>query len=219
MTLNIVLDCLLFVLLGIAIFYAMRLQAALKDVSKNRHDMEKFVAEFSGSINRAQKAISDLQSTARDVGLDVDQQLGKAQGLRDELTFLVDAADKIATRLTNQTSEAQLGARLREQNRATTDAAPISPAPVDKQKTTPPLSPEKTPPLPMNKMVESVQTKTAVQINEHATEEEASSLPSWAKRLENDRNVINKLPNPIAPPVSGLVFGKDKTSPDAQQKK
>jgi hypothetical protein len=102
----IALDCTVIVLLGAGIYYAWRLERMLRGLDKNRKDMETFLGVFSSTITRAEKGIRDLQDTAKDSGVEVDRSMARATALRDELNFLIDAADKVANRITNVSTEA-----------------------------------------------------------------------------------------------------------------
>jgi hypothetical protein len=103
---TIALDIFVILLMGAGIFYAWRLERMLRGLDANRRDMQKFVAEFSSSISRAERGIRELQDTAQDTGMDVDRQMARAAALKEELSYLVDAADKIANRLTENSSTA-----------------------------------------------------------------------------------------------------------------
>jgi hypothetical protein len=127
------------VLAGLA--YAWRLDRKLRDLDKARGETEKFLSDFTSAIARAERAIRQLQDTAMQTGSEIDQQFSKAIGLRDELTFLVDAADKIATRLTDKTSLAQSDAQARR-------AAAPPPEPKAWVETVAPAKMEAPPPLP-----------------------------------------------------------------------
>ncbi len=200
MILSIALNVVFIVVMAVGIVFVWRLQRTLNGLYKNRSEMEKFVADFSGSIARAQKAIRDLQDTARDVGQDVEGQLVRAQGLRDELSFLVEAADKIASRLSDNASAAQQDAKLARAQR------PEKPA--DAKSTEKPLSTiqdvqkQKTEPVavPAAKKVEPMLVQEPVQ---------AKTVPTWIKRAEQNAPIINAPVEEVGP-VSGLQFGARK---------
>ena len=93
------------------IYYAWRLQRTLKNLSQDRVGVEKAVGDFSAAIARAERAITELHSTSRDLSQEVDRQVVRAQSLRDELSFLTDTADKIAGRLAEASAQAQSSAK------------------------------------------------------------------------------------------------------------
>lgn len=171
-----IIDIVLVVLVGAGIFFAWRLQRALGQLQQNRAAMEGFIGTFVQSIARAEKAIAELHGTARTLSSDIEERMKKAAAMRDELSFLVDAADKVATRLTDNTSLAQGAARAAREK--------------EKEKT----------PKAEQSVLEKPAQATAIDLStpKPTKDEQAPALPSWAKRLESDTNVINKLPNPSA---------------------
>ena len=206
---SIILNAVFIVVMAVGIVFVWRLQRTLNGLYKNRTDMEKFVADFSGSIVRAQKAIRDLQDTARDVGQDVEGQLTRAHGLRDELNFLVEAADKIASRLSDSASAAQHDAKLAraERKEKQVDIKPADIKPADIKPAEKPMSTiqdmqkQKTEPVaPPIKKPEPIAVQEPVV---------AKTVPTWIKRAEQNAPIIN-VPVEEAPPVSGLQFGARK---------
>ena len=98
------LDALLIGLLITGIVYALRLNKQLAELRSSRAAMEKFVAEFSGTVTRAERGIKGLKQAARDCGDDLEQLIEKSQQIRDELHFLTESADQMATRLSQTAS-------------------------------------------------------------------------------------------------------------------
>ena len=94
-----ILDIILIALLIAGIVYAMRLSKQLAGLRASRAEMERFVVEFSTTVQRAESGIRGLKLAARTGGDDLEKQIEKAHLLRDELQFLVESADQIATRL------------------------------------------------------------------------------------------------------------------------
>lgn len=184
-----VLNIVLIALLGVGIFYAWRLQRAIGAFATQREAMGKFLADFSAAIVRAEKAIRDLQDTAQDAGVDVDRHVARAQGLRDELGFLVDAADRIATRLTDQTNQAQQGAR-KEASVAST-ALPVATA---------------TKPERGEKIVTETPRRAPGRVEMSA--QDGADIPAWAKRVEQDSVVIHKAPLAAMPDPQQTVKPK-----------
>ena len=87
---------------GAGIFYAIRLLQQLQQLRASRADMERFVAEFSSTVQRAEAGIKGLKQAARAGGDDLEKQIEKAQLLRDELHFLIESADQMASRISNE---------------------------------------------------------------------------------------------------------------------
>ncbi len=209
MTLNIILNVIFIVVMAVGIVFVWRLQKTLNGLHKNRMDMEKFLSDFSGNITRAQKAIRDLQDTARDVGEDVEGHLAKAQGLRDELSFLVEAADKVASRLSDSASAAQSDAKQArlQRNEKSPEKA------VDTKAAEKPLSAvhdiQKQKTEPVTQQVKKVDAAPTQDVSQGKT------VPTWVKRAEQNAPIINA-PVEEAAPVSGLQFGARKASKAAE---
>lgn len=113
--LGFVFDIVLIGLLGAGISYATKLTKQLKEMRSSRAEMERFVLAFNSTVNRAEAGIKGLKDAARSSGDDLEVLIEKSNGLRDELMFLVESADQIATRLSQTASTA-------------TRAAPTGPA-------------------------------------------------------------------------------------------
>ncbi len=207
---SIVLNGVFIVVMAVGIVVVWRLQHTLSGLYKNRMDMERFVADFSGCISRAQKAIRDLQDTARDAGQDVEGHLVRAQGLRDELNFLVDAADKIASRLSDSASAAQSDAKLarsrveRHLSSALETSFEKQPSVVQGAQKQQDSQPQKT---------EFTAVSIAKKVETIPAQESARSrtVPPWIKHAEQNAPIINA-PVEEAVPVSGLQFGVKKSA-------
>ncbi len=167
---GIALNIVCIVVLGGVLLYAFRLEKRLAELDKNRFAMEKFLGDFTSAIARAERAIHELTSTAKEKGSEVEQAAARATALRDELHFLIDAADKIATRLTDQTSSAQTKAR---------DARPPL-APMPEEKPVAPKLPEVKPLAEKEKAPEK-------------------NIPVWTKPAPVGAKTVPPAPLPVKP--------------------
>jgi hypothetical protein len=98
---SVLLDIILIGLLITGIVYAMRLSGQIAGLRASRADMERFVVDFSSTVQRAEAGVRGLKQAARSGGDDLEEQIDKANKIRDELLFLVESADQIATRLSD----------------------------------------------------------------------------------------------------------------------
>ncbi|MFA6279351.1 MAG: DUF6468 domain-containing protein [Bdellovibrionales bacterium] len=117
-----VLDIVLIGFLIAGISYAIKLTQQLADMRAQRADMERFVAVFSSTVERAEAGIRGLKSVSRSSGDDLERLIEKGQSLRDELHFLTESADQIATRLSNTATQMTRGSEA-----ATTTSPEIKP--------------------------------------------------------------------------------------------
>lgn len=94
-----VLDIVVIVMLGVTIFYALRLSRHLDTFRSNRSDMEKLIRDLSTQITRAQEGISTLDEISKDRGDELRRLVAKAQGLSDELQLMTESGNSLAGRL------------------------------------------------------------------------------------------------------------------------
>jgi cell division septum initiation protein DivIVA len=96
---KVILDLLVSVLLIATIGYAVRLNARLTQLRKNRDDMAKIIVSFNEATVRAESSIPKLRKAAEDAGQALQERVEKAQSLRDDLAFMIERADTMANRL------------------------------------------------------------------------------------------------------------------------
>ena len=101
---NLALDVLLIALVTAGLVQATRLMRHLAGLQQGRVEMERFVREFSSTVMRAESGITALRQAARDSGDDLEKLVEKALLVRDELHFIVESADQIAGRLSENAS-------------------------------------------------------------------------------------------------------------------
>ncbi len=95
MTLSLFLDMALIVLLAVTIGYAAVLNRKLAGLRRNKAEMEKLAAVFAQATLKADDGIGRLRIDTEALRTQAD----KAQGLRDDLAFLLERANTAADRL------------------------------------------------------------------------------------------------------------------------
>src|ERR1700688_2449081 len=101
---NLALNVVLIGLVAAGLVQATRLIQHLSGLKQGRVEMEHFVREFNAVVIRAEVGIKSLRQAARDSGNDLEKMVEKATLMRDELHFIVESADKIAGRLSQDVS-------------------------------------------------------------------------------------------------------------------
>ncbi len=96
---GLILDILVVCLLGATIFYAATLSRRLTQLRNHRAELETAARGLAEAAARADAGIKGLRAAADDSGTRLQRQIDRAQGLRDELAFLVDAGESLAARL------------------------------------------------------------------------------------------------------------------------
>jgi hypothetical protein len=103
-------DFVLIGLLAAGISYAIKLTRQLAEMRAGRAEMERFVLEFNATVMRAEAGIKGLKNASRSAGDDLEKLIERGQNLREELHFLIESADQIASRLSDKASCATRGA-------------------------------------------------------------------------------------------------------------
>jgi len=96
---GLILDILVVCLLGATIFYAATLSRRLTQLRHNRAELEAAARGLAEAAGKADAGIKGLRLAADDSGARLQRQIDRAQELRDELAFLVDAGESLAARL------------------------------------------------------------------------------------------------------------------------
>ncbi|WP_448203209.1 DUF6468 domain-containing protein [Azospirillum sp. sgz302134] len=98
-TLSLVLDLVLVGLLATTIAYAIILNREIIKLRESRGEMADLIKGLNEAMARAETGVRSLKKTANDTGEDLQRTVNKAQTLRDELEFMIEAADAMANRL------------------------------------------------------------------------------------------------------------------------
>ena len=95
MNFQLALDILVAGLLIVTIAYFVVVNRRLRLLRKNKEDLEKLASTFGEATLRADQSISRLKATAEELSSGIE----KAQGLRDDLAFLLERGGSVADRL------------------------------------------------------------------------------------------------------------------------
>lgn len=96
---SLIVDILGAVLMAAVIFYVIRLNANLKTLKAGKAELEALIGAFTESTNRAEASVLRLKASATETATALQANVTKAQELRDDLSFMTDRADELATRL------------------------------------------------------------------------------------------------------------------------
>ena len=139
-TIALILDLLVAGLLIATIIYAVTLNRRLIELQESRSELEGLIRSFGEATARAEAGIKAMKRTAAETGEALQKNLERGKALRDELQFMIEAADALAQRL----AEAPTAAR-----------GPVSPIPARRSVTESPRmdlsrsdSPRADPPRP-----------------------------------------------------------------------
>ena len=109
-TVSLLIDVVLLILMVCAIIFSLRLSKQLKSFKANRDAFLRAIGDLDKSAERAEQAIIGLKATAEDVGTKLQKEIDEGRRLFDELNFMNDAGNSLATRLEKLATRANQGA-------------------------------------------------------------------------------------------------------------
>lgn len=96
---NLYLDGLLIFLMSLTIIHALKLNKELKNFKQYKNDFKSIMSELSQNFDKADHDLQDFKKFAQNSSLGLNQQAQKALEMIDELKIIIDAGDRIASRL------------------------------------------------------------------------------------------------------------------------
>lgn len=97
--LALVLDVAIVGLLAATIAYAINLNRRLVHLRDSKAELDELVRGFAEAAERAEAGVHGMKQVAAEAGDRLQKTVDRAQGIRDELQFMVEAADSVASRL------------------------------------------------------------------------------------------------------------------------
>jgi hypothetical protein len=117
---SIVVDIVVAVLLVVTIAFVWRLERRIAVLKREEAKFAELLADFAQAAARADQSVKALKLTADSVGRDLESVIARAQGLREDVQYLLDRAGPVTDRL----SDAVMRSRIRpSQSAATSDPA------------------------------------------------------------------------------------------------
>lgn len=98
---SIIIDVVMVGLLAATIAYAIILNRQIIALRESRGEMAELIQGLNDAMARAETGVRTLKKAAGDTGEELQRTVNKAQTLRDELEFMIEAADALANRLGN----------------------------------------------------------------------------------------------------------------------
>lgn len=99
MSFSLIIDLIVIALLGATILYALRLNKQLTMLYNARGDLQTFIEGFTNSLSKAETSMASLRSTGETTFAAVHEALNQAQVLKDDLSYLVERGEGIASSL------------------------------------------------------------------------------------------------------------------------
>jgi hypothetical protein len=109
--LSIGLDVVVLIVLGVTIFYAVKLTKSLNAFRSYREEFEALLDELTRNMDDAQRAIHNLKMASGDAGKNLQKTLSESRGLADELQIINESSSKLANRLEKSLGSGKVKAR------------------------------------------------------------------------------------------------------------
>lgn len=94
-------------MLAATIFYTILVNRRLTNLQKGRDELQSFVESFGASLHQAQRSIHDLKETGGSILDNLHRETEIASKLRDELLFLNERGEKLASDLAQAISSSR----------------------------------------------------------------------------------------------------------------
>jgi hypothetical protein len=117
------LELILVLMLAATLFHAIRLERALGVLKRDRAALQDLVASFNASTTAAEQGIARLRQATEGAGRGLSRQIELIQSRQDDLTFLIERAEREADRL----EVLVRGGRSLAQEATPPDPAPATP--------------------------------------------------------------------------------------------
>jgi hypothetical protein len=98
MTLTLVVELILTALLAATLFYCIVLERKLAALRSGQDGLKKTLAALNSAVAAAATSMVTLKTTASDITRTLDERLGNARGLADELGVLCGSGERIVQR-------------------------------------------------------------------------------------------------------------------------
>ena len=128
------LNVILMILLGAVIFYARRLSESIAIFRSSRQEMKELIKDLSINVDKAEAAIKAMRRETDTSADDLHFMITKGKALSEELQFIQESGDRLATRL----EKASKGTKAEQETIAEEPLVAKKPKSKDTKKKSPP---------------------------------------------------------------------------------
>ncbi|MDX1949532.1 MAG: DUF6468 domain-containing protein [Rickettsiales bacterium] len=126
MTIEITLNIIICILLAITAVLGLRLGKKISSFNQTKTELEKFIISFNESIRRAENNVNELKATGTSVDENLKAQIKKARFLANDLSYLSEKAENVASQLDEKISSSrEIYRKVMVENPQATQAKPI----------------------------------------------------------------------------------------------
>ena len=124
---KLLLDTLIIVLLALTISYCWLLNRRIKILQDSKSELAQLLKYFDESTQRASESIVALQAASKKIGENIQTRIEKANYAMDDLSFMIEKANKLADQLEASFAVSRARTRVTEQVGAQEQAEPPQP--------------------------------------------------------------------------------------------
>jgi hypothetical protein len=135
---TLVFDAVLAALLGVAIFYCVKLNKRIRELQDSRSELAAYVRQFDEATTRATANIMEIQNASKKITQNIEVKLEKANYLADDLTFLIERGIRLADQLETLGGNSGRASSGSDLKRAFREPEKASPATSLRPRTAPP---------------------------------------------------------------------------------
>ncbi len=96
---SLIFDIFILIAFGVTIYYCMRLSKQFNEMQANRKVFETLIQSLNVASARAEAVIRSLKESVTNSGDTLQEKMGRARALSEELEIMIQAGDNIANRL------------------------------------------------------------------------------------------------------------------------
>lgn len=107
MSFSLALDIILVLLLAVTIAYCVMLNNRLRVMRSAQAEMLNLIQEFDRATVQAKTGIADLRQAGGEIATRLQEQVKRAQALSEDLSYMIDAGDRMAEKLDGRMQSAR----------------------------------------------------------------------------------------------------------------
>ncbi len=137
---SLMMNILIIVLLAVTIGYCWVLNRRIRILQDSKSELAQLLKHFDESTQRASESIIALQTASKKIGENIQFRIEKANYLLDDMAFMIERGNKLASQLEANFAVSRARARVAEGEAAAEAEAPEESAPAEKPVNPPPLA-------------------------------------------------------------------------------
>ncbi len=102
---SLILDVLILIALGATVFYSINLSKQFNKLQADKKAFENLIRSLNLASSRSESVIKSLKDIALGGSEDLQEKIGRARGMSDELEIMIQAGDSLANRLEDLASQ------------------------------------------------------------------------------------------------------------------